>query len=171
MKHGMFLATLGAGALGITACSHTVPIEGAAQPAASVSSSREPKWTTSIKSVDQNRFNVADSTRDRSYGSAHWSRGDAPTRSRVNLVFAYAGPERDLSWAILFGSCGSASLPVIPRSIFPELDVSGGGSAKVSATLSLEFPTSGTYHIDIYKDRQGGAESLVGCGDLKYVSG
>jgi hypothetical protein len=171
MKHGMFLATLGAGALGLTACSQTVPMNGAAEPAASVSSLREPGWTASIKSVTESHFNVADSTRDRSYGSAQWSRGDRPTLSRVNLAFSYGGTERELSWAILFGSCGTASLPLIPISNFPELEVGGGGHAQVDATLSLELPTSGTYHIDIYRDRRGGAESLVGCGNLKYVSG
>lgn len=169
MSHGMFLVSLGAVTLGITACSHTVPSEAATNPPTSVSSSDAPRWTASIhQSVGQNRFSVPDSTHDRSFGSAEWSRSDRPTLSSVNLVFAYGGAERELSWAILFGSCGSASLPVIPMSSFPELDVSSGGRGQVNATLSLEFPTSGTYHIDIYKDRRGGAESLVGCGNLKY---
>jgi hypothetical protein len=171
MKHGMFLATLGAGALGLIACSPAVPVSGAANPAASVSSSAEPRWTTSIQPVTLTHFNVQDSTSDRGYGSAQWSRGDIPALSRVNLVFTFAAAQRNLSWAILFGTCGSASLPLIPVSSFPELEVGAGGRAEVSATLSLEFPTSGTYHIEIYTDRQGGPESLVGCGNLKYVSG
>ncbi|HEY4956061.1 MAG TPA: hypothetical protein VII02_14370 [Gemmatimonadaceae bacterium] len=171
MKPGMFLAALGAGALGLIACSHTMPVSGAANPAESVSSSAEPRWTTSIQPAALTHFNVEDSTRDRGYGSAQWSPGDTPTLSRVNLVFTFGAPQRNLSWAILFGTCGSASLPLIPISSFPELEVGAGGRAEVNATLSLEFPTSGTYHVEIYKDRQGGIESLVGCGNLKYVSG
>lgn len=170
MNHGMLLTTFAAAAaLGLTACSKTVPVEGAPRPSASVSPG-ERTWTTTIQQVDQSRFNAPDSTRDRSHGSAQWSRGDGPTLSRVNLVFQYGGTERDLSWAILFGNCGNASLPVLPLSAFPELDVTGAGRARFDATLSVELPTSGTFHIDIYKNRQGGAESLVGCGNLKYVS-
>lgn len=164
MNHGIVLATLVAGAL-------AVPIYGVANFAAAVSPSGEPRWTANIKSVSQFRFNAADSTRDRSHGSAQWNRGDGPAFSSVSLAFTYAGTERGLSWAILFGSCGNSSLPVIPMSTFPELDVSGGGRAQITATISLEFPTSGAYHIEIYKDRTGGSESLVGCGNFKFVKG
>ena len=166
MKHAILVSVLLGGALGVTACSGAVPVQGAADPA-SASSSDGPRWTATIQTVRQDRFNHPDSIRDKSYGSAQWARGDGPAQSKVNLVFTYAGSERDLSWAILFGNCGTASLPVIPRSSFPELDVSGGGSARVSAALAVELPTSGAYHIDIYKNRHGGAESVVGCGDLK----
>lgn len=171
MKHGMVWAALGIAALGITACSSTGPVTGAPSPVASAGLSGEPRWTTTIQQEAQSRFNAPDSSRDRSYGSAEWRRGNGPTLSNVNLAFSYSGPERDLSWAILFGRCGSASLTVLPRSSFPELEVSGGGKAQLNATLSIELPTSGLYHIDIYKDRTGGAESLVGCGNLKYDPG
>ena len=171
MKQRMFLATLSAGALGLAACAHTVPVEGGATPTASVSSAGGGRWTTTIQSVTQNRGDVAQSTRDKSYGSAQWTRGDGPTLSAVNLVFTYAGTERDLNWAILAGSCGTAALPLIPMANFPELNVGGGGRAQVNAVIPLELPQTGTYHIDIYKDRRGSAESLVGCGNLKYVGG
>ena len=167
----MFLAALGIAAIGITACSNAVPVTGAPGPAALVASSGEPRWTTVIQQVAQSRFNAPDSSRDRSYGSAEWTRGSGPAESKVNLAFTYSGPERDLSWAILFGRCGSATLTLVPKSSFPELEVAGGGKAQLNATLSVELPTSGIYHIDIYKDRTGGAESLIGCGNFKYSPG
>ena len=171
MKHAMLLATFVAGALSLTGCSHTVPANGASRATASVLPLRDAKWTASVQSVNQSRFGATDSTRDKSYGSAEWTRGDGPGLSTVNLAFTYTGPEHDLSWAILFGRCGSASLPLIPISNFPELEVAGGGRTQVTATLPLEFPTSGAYRVDIYKDRLGGAQSVVACGNLKYVSG
>jgi len=170
MKQRMLLATLGAGALGLAGCAHTVPVEGAATPSASVSASDGGRWSTSIQSVTQNRGDVGQSTRDKSYGSAQWTAGSGPRISNVNLVFTYAGTERDLTWAILSGSCGTAPLPLIPGSSFPELNVGGGGRAQVNAVLPLDLPTSGTYHLDIYRNRQSGPESLVGCGNLKYSS-
>lgn len=166
MRHAILVGVLLGGALGVTACSGSVPVQGGADPA-SASSSGGPRWTANIRTVYQDRFNAPDSVSDKSYGSAQWTRGDAPAQSVVNLVFTYAGAERDLSWAILFGNCGTASLPVIPRSSFPELDVSGGGAARASATIAVELPALGAYHINIYRNRHGGAESVVGCGDLK----
>lgn len=169
MKQRMFVATLSAGALALTACAHNVPVEGASTPAASVSaSSGAGRWNARITSVMQNRGDVAQSTRDNSYGSADWTRGAGPTISTVNLTFTYAGQERDLNWALIAGSCGMAALPLIPLANFPSLNVGSGGRAQVTATLPIELPASGTFHVDVYKDRSGDPSSLVGCGNFRY---
>jgi hypothetical protein len=170
MKQRMFLATLSAGALALTACAHTVPVEGAATPAASVSTSStgSGRWTARVTSVMQNRGDVGQSTRDNSYGSAEWTRGAGPRISTVNLTFTYAGQERDLNWALIAGSCGMSALPLIPLANFPELNVGSGGRSQVTATLPIDLPDNGTYHVDIYKDRTGNPASLVGCGNFKY---
>jgi hypothetical protein len=96
-----------------------------------------------------------------------WTPGEGPRLTNASVVFTYAGQERFLSWAIVAGSCGSPSLPLIPLSNFPELNISGGGRATVTTSLPLEFPTTGSYHVDVYKDRQGGMDALVACGNLK----
>ena len=172
MKQRMFVATLSAGALALTACAHTVPVEGGVTPAASVStgSASGGRWTARVTSVMQNRGDVGQSTRDNSYGSAEWTRGAGPTLSTVDLTFTYSGPERDLSWALVAGNCGMAALPLIPMANFPSLNVGSGGRAQVTATLPIDLPQSGTYHVDIYKDRSGNAVSLVGCGNFRYVA-
>jgi hypothetical protein len=86
----------------------------------------------------------------------------------VHIQFTYTGPERDLSWAILYGNCGAASMMVMPLSGFPEIDLSAGGTAEINAQISTEFPVSGQYRLEIYKDRVGGEEAVVACGELKY---
>lgn len=116
----------------------------------------------------QNRGDVGQSTRDNSYGSADWIRGAGRTLSTVNLTFTYAGNERDLNWALIAGSCGTAALPLIPMANFPELNIGSGGRAQVTATLPIELPSNDSYQVDIYKDRSGNAASLVGCGNFKY---
>jgi hypothetical protein len=170
MNQRLLLATLGAGVFGLGACAHTVPVEGGATPSTSVAAAPgSGRWSGRISSVTQNRADVAQSTRDNSYGQAEWTRGDGgPTLSSVNLVFTYAGQDRELTWAIVAGSCGVAALPLIPLSNFPELSIGSGGRAQVTASLPIDLPSTGTYHIDIYRDRSGGAESLVGCGNLRY---
>jgi hypothetical protein len=100
-----------------------------------------------------------------------WTRGSASTLSNVNVVFTHTGPERTLAWAILPGTCGIPALPIIPMSNFPELNVGGGGRAQVTTSLPLEFPTNGSYHIDIYRERRQGADALIACGNLRYSGG
>lgn len=172
MKKGMILMTLGAGALIVAACSATTPVKGAAAgPESSVSSPRgQARWTASIRSVFRDRFDAPDSSRAKSYGTAEWRPGDRPGQSNISVSFSYGGAEKVLSWAILFGNCGIGSMTLSPLSTFPELEITGG-NARVEATMLFEFATSGTYHIDIYGDRQGTAESVVGCGNLRYSAG
>lgn len=170
MKHRMLLATIGVAAMSNLACAHSVPVSGAPSASAGVSNGPpagfEPKWSAVIRAVAQNRFNAPDSTRTTNYGSFQWTPGDIPSRSNVNLVYNYSGSERDLSWAILFGNCGSATLPLLPMSNFPELEVTAG-QANFNSVLTLELPVSGEYHVEVYKDRRGGEESVLGCGNLK----
>jgi hypothetical protein len=172
MNHRLFLAPLGATLLFTVGCAQSAPATGAISPAAAVAISGRARWTTSLRSMGESHIDApVDSARNRSFGSAVWTPGANPALSRVDLNFAYGGADRDLSWAILYGRCGSASLPVISKSNFPELDVRGGGIAKVSVSLALEFPTSGSYHIEVYKDRTSENDSIVACGDMKYVAG
>ena len=171
MKYGILMIALGTAALMSAGCSHNAPADGTRQPLSAISSDAGPRWTTRFRSVAPTHLDSGDSTRHSSYGTAEWSPGNARASSTLHVKFTYSGPEQDLSWAILYGTCGTASLPVIPLSNFPELDLSAGGNVEVDATLTLEFPLSGTYHAEIYKDRIGGEEAVVACGDLKYVRG
>jgi hypothetical protein len=169
MKKILFVA-LGAGAFGLIGCAQKTGAGSAPSPSGSVAVSENSRWTANIQSVTQSRGDVAQATRDRSYGSLTWAHGDMSSLSTVNLVFTYAGQERFLSWAIVAGSCGTPSLPIIPLSNFPEINIGGGGRGQITASLPVELPTNGVYHVDIYRSRQQGADALVACGNLKFVS-
>jgi len=172
MNRRVFLVSPGVILLIAVGCAQSAPATGAISPAASVAMSGRARWTTSLRSLSESRIAAPlDSGRNRSFGSAVWTPGENPASSRVDLNLAYGGAEPDLSWAILYGRCGSASLPVVAKSNFPELDVRGGGIVKASVSLALEFPTTGAYHIEIYKDRTSENDSLVACGDMKYAAG
>ena len=127
------------------------------------------KWTANIKPVMQDRLNHPDSTGGRNFGTLEWVPGKTPTTSTAFISFTSALTENDLSWGILFGSCNSASLPVEPISNFPEIDVrTNGGRGHASVSLSIELPKTGQYHVDVYSDRQGSVESVIGCGNLRH---
>lgn len=173
MKKRLFLAALGAGAVGLLAgCAKPTPVDGPPSPdvSASAQAGTGARWTANIQSVTQNTGAVQQTGRDRSYGSATWNVGASSSLSNINLVFTYTGQERTLAWAIVPGSCGNPALPVLPMSNFPELNIGGGGRAQVTTSLPLALPANGTYHIDIYRDRRGGADALIACGNLRYAS-
>src|SRR5215213_1764552 len=170
MKQRILFAALVTGAIGMFAgCAKTAAVEGSPSPDISVAAGENARWTGRIQSVTQNRGDVAQSTRDRSYGEFSWTRGASPSLSNFNLVFNYAGAERFLSWAIVAGNCGSPALPILPMGSFPELNVASGGNAQANGSISLDLPTAGSYHVDIYRGRQQSADALVACGNLKLV--
>lgn len=174
MKQRLFLAAFGASALGLlSGCAKATPVDGAPTPSTSANAagSAGARWTANIQSVTQNRGEVTATSRDRSYGSAVWNKGAAESLTNINVVFTYTGQERTLAWAILPGSCGTPALPVLPMSNFAELNVGGGGRAQVTTSLPLELPSTGTYHIDVYRDRRGGTDALIACGNLRYAGG
>lgn len=173
MKQKLLLAALSTGAIGLLAgcAAKTSAGDGAGSPDRSVVIGEGARWTANIQSVTQSRGDVVQTTRDRSYGSLTWTRGEGPQLTNANIVFTYTGNERFLSWAIISGSCGTPALPLIPMSNFPELNIGGGGRAQITTSLPIEFPVSGTYHVDIYRSRQQNIDQLVACGNLKLSNG
>jgi hypothetical protein len=59
-------------------------------------------------------------------------------------------------------------VPIVPISSFPEIELTGGGAARVQAKISFELPTRGQYHLNVYKDRSVDEASVVACGDFRY---
>ena len=158
--------------LGVAACSQAVATGGGVRTSETESvGTGNARWTGSFRSIGGERASLTDTTRERSYGTVRWTPSGVATQSVIDLSFNYGGTERELSWSILLGACGAATLPVVPMSILPELELNGVGAVKLTATLNTEMPTSGTYHIDIYRDRSGDVETLVACSNLKYSAG
>jgi hypothetical protein len=172
MKHKLLCAALTVGVIGTAAgCAKTSSADQSPSPSMNVPAGENARWTGRIQSVTQSRGDVAQSTRDRSYGDFTWSHGMSPSLSNVNLTFNYAGQERFLSWAIVSGNCGQPSLPILPMSNFPELNIGSGGRVQVTSSIPTELPSTGSYHVDIYRSRQQSVDALIACGNLKYING
>lgn len=169
MKHCVKALLLSFIFCGLAACATQTSMPEASSPGGSISALTNGAWTTNIRSFSEVRSTLSDTVRQKSSGSAEWVKSDVSGRSVVNLAFSYGGEERALTWAILFGACNSASLPVLPKATFTELEMDTGGRVTVKADIPLELPRSGNYRVEIYRDREGTNDSLVGCGNFKFV--
>lgn len=158
-------------AVSVAACSGNAAPNGSIATAQSIGVPPEPRWTGSIRAAIVDKLNESDSTRERSFGTLVWTPGATPSLSNAKISFTYSGSARELTWGIFFGPCGNASLPVVTISDFPELEMSSGGHTEVIAAISTELPLTGAFHVEVFKDRSGGPEFSVACGNLKFNRG
>ena len=169
MKYVWSLIVILVATISIAACSANAPPNGSIATAQSLGEPLQPRWTGSIRAVVVDKLNESDSTRERSYGSLVWTHGATPALSDAKIDFTYSGSARALTWGIFFGPCGNASLPVVTLSDFPELEMSSGGRTQTVAALSTELPLTGAFHVEVFKDRSGGPEFSIACGNLKFI--
>lgn len=176
MNNVKFAATLSALALGVIACAQSPAVETASSPSSGISvtnsGSAPSSWSGNISAVVESNSDVRQSSRGNGYGTAQMTRGANASTTSVNITYSSGGSsDRYLNWAVLPGRCGSGSLPVIPISNFPELQVGGDGRAQVTAELPFELPVRGDYHINIYHERQQTLDQVVACANLRPSGG
>jgi hypothetical protein len=162
----MFAAFAGAAACASNQGSASTPVATARE----LGELPQPKWVASIRANVTDRL-AADSTRERMNGSLVWMPSGSPDMSTARIEFAYTGSARELTWGIFFGPCGNASLPVVTLSDFPELEMSSGGRTQLVASVSTELPTTGAFHVEIFKDRSGLPEFSIACGNMRFSRG
>lgn len=173
MNYVRFVAPLCALSLGVIACAKTTTVETAPSPSKGVSATGEVvSWSGNITAVFESNSDVRQSSRGNGYGTVQMTRGENMTTTRVNVVYTSAGStDHSLNWAVLPGRCGNGSVPLLPISAFPELQVGGDGRAQINVTLPFEFPTRGDYHINVYHERQSTLDQVIACGNLRSSTG
>lgn len=168
-RTNLLVLSIGAG---LVACAPAgTPVDSSVQPVRTDGVGTSGALSANIQSVQESRSDIRQSSRGRSYGSSTLTAASSNNLTNVNVVFTHNSSERFLSWAILAGACGSPAAPLLPSSSFPELQVGSGGRSEVTAALPIEFPASGTYHINIYRERNQSRESLIACGNYRRGRG
>lgn len=154
----------------LAACSGNAPPNASIATAQAIGEPPQPRWSGNIRASVTDRLS-GDSTRDRMSGTLVWTPGATPNLSSARIEFSYTGSARELTWGIFYGPCGNASLPVVTLSDFPELEMSSGGRTQIVASISIELPTTGAFHVEIFKDRSGDPEFSIACGNLRFARG
>lgn len=93
--------------------------------------------------------------------------GRDPRRTTVSLAVAVTLPEPGaLRWALLAGSCGAGTIPLLGHEQFPPLDMSSSGRGQLETDIPIELPQSGTYHVNVYFGGTG-LDDVVTCANLR----
>lgn len=72
----------------------------------------------------------------------------------------------DAHWALVTGRCGSGAIPVLIVSQFPTMTVSNG-RAHLTGDVPIALPTSGTYHVNVYRSNGADESDVLACANLK----
>jgi hypothetical protein len=90
------------------------------------------------------------------------------SRTYVHIRLSAPGGGNSISWALASGRCGNLETPVLPISAFDPLEVGANGRAEATEEIPFEFPTDGTYHLDIFGGHSARLTEVVACANLTY---
>ena len=92
----------------------------------------------------------------------------APHMTQVHLTLNVSFNDSvQLPWAVASGACGSNAIPLMTVSQFPEILVTNGRGT-IDQQFSLDLPTAGTYHVNVYQAGSSGQDesTVIACSDL-----
>ncbi len=159
---------------GLAACATAKPVDNSGGPtpsaSAGVSSGATVRWTASLQPAQQRTGGLGPTGQNKTFGSvALRSIGT----ERASISISLSTPLQNsatLSWAVLPGRCGSSALPLVPIERFPVIDVSTNGRGQLNTEMSLELPTSGAYHVNVYWAGGSQLSDVMTCGNLRRES-
>jgi hypothetical protein len=126
------------------------------------------RWQGAFQPQQQQTGTVAATGTNRLYGNVTLTPGDQGANySRIQLTLSATETSVQYRWAALPGRCGTPSLPLLAYDQFPPLEVTSSGRASLDHQLPLTFPTSGAYHVNVF--RPGGYDRayVVACANLR----
>ena len=88
-----------------------------------------------------------------------------PNGSKAVIHISNATPGGVHPWAIRTGLCGAETPVFGDASAYPNLKVDNDGTAQGGATLSIPFPTSGDYSLEV-RASPTNMGTVIACGNL-----
>ena len=93
------------------------------------------------------------------------SREDS-TRTTIHIRLSTPTNGGSVSWILSSGRCGNFMNPVLPVTAFDPLDVGSNGSVDETTTIPLQFPTDGSFHVDILAGHTARLTEVIACANL-----
>jgi hypothetical protein len=88
-----------------------------------------------------------------------------PNGSKAVIHVSNATPGGVHPWSVRAGHCGTENPAFGDASAYPNLKVDKDGTAQTSATLSVPFPTSGQYSLEV-RASPTNMGTVIACGNL-----
>jgi hypothetical protein len=110
------------------------------------------RWTGSFTQAQQQTGELAPRSTNKAYGNISLTR-PRDDQSSVHAKITLSTPlaeSRLLHWAVLDGSCGSSTLPLLAIEQFPQLNITNNGRGQLDADLPLTLVPTGSYHVNVY---------------------
>jgi hypothetical protein len=86
-------------------------------------------------------------------------------RTQAHVAISNAVPGGQHPWHVHRGQCGSDQGILGPADAYPPLKVEGDGRASATATLSIPFPKTGEYFVNVHASARN-LSTIVACGNL-----
>ena len=156
----------------VSACASSKPVtdSAASVPTASVSTSGSTGsvvWTGSLQPMQQQSGGLGPTGQNKAFGNVRLtSKGTSRTAISIQVSTPLSNAA-SLNWAILPGRCGTGSLPLVGVERFPLIEVGNNGRGQLEGDMSLELPTSGTYHVNIYWGSGQQISDVMTCANLR----
>ena len=146
----------------------TIAAAGCASGGATSERSGPPsRWSGNFQPQQQLSGSVEATGSARMFGTVSLSPVSDPNRTRITLMINSPVGNTTLKWAVFPGRCGSPSLPVMAVDRFPPLEFSANGRGQLDVELALTYPTSGTYHVAVFRGNGTDASDTIACANLR----
>jgi len=166
------LVCLTASLIALAACASAKPTGDAAAsaPTASVSASEASGpvvWSGQLQPMQQQSGGLGPTGQNKAFGTVRLSsKGGQRTAISITVSTPLSG-SASLNWAVLQGRCGSGSLPLVGIERFPVIEIGNNGRGQLESDMSLELPSNGSYHVNIYWSSGTQLSDVMTCANLR----
>ena len=146
------------------------PASAASGSAGATASGEAPslRWYGNLTPQTQRTGELAPRSNIKAFGNVELlPAAEGTNRTRVRIVLTAPVENRNFSWAILTGRCGTASTPMLSVDMFPPIEVTANGRGQQDVTIPLQFPGEGTYHLAIYWTAGRDVSDIMTCANLR----
>jgi len=170
LKGNSFLATIGALSMLIACSSGTQSGVAASAPSTRrVDNAATLRWSGSFAQSQQQSGDLAPRSTNKVYGTVSLTRpreDQSSVHAKITLSTPL-GESRLLHWAVLDGSCGSNTLPLLAIEQFPQISITNNGRGQLDADLPLTLVSTASYHVDVYWTSGHDQGDLMTCANLR----
>ncbi|HEY5219769.1 MAG TPA: hypothetical protein VIJ16_08165 [Gemmatimonadaceae bacterium] len=128
------------------------------------------QWSGNFRATEQQTSDIAIHMRNQASGNVVITAANASQiRVRIQAGLPDNNPVR-LAWDIASGGCGADAIPLLAVAQFPQLPMSNGRGT-LDELISVAFPTTGTYHVNVFKENTDGSDQsdVLACADLSLA--